>query len=237
MNTTTTGRSSVRLHREWQHLRRRPNLLDRVCTWGFGPIADLDDLLALSGLDRSPVPSHDHALRRLVEIARTDDLAARVVVQRLLPGLLTVVAKRGRWGHRTGGDPLDELLGVTWVVVRTFDLARRPASLAGALVCDAEYRVFRAPYRRRRPDPIDPTTLELGADGPDAPDPADELRELLVDAQVAGVPRSDLELAERLITCPSTEAVAATLGVTGRTIRNRRKRLTDQLRAVALQPA
>lgn len=237
MNAIPARRSSTRLHREWRHLRRRPTLIDRARTWGFGPIADLDDLLVMSGLDQAPTPAHDHALRGLVELARTEDLAARVVVQRLLPGLLTVVARRGRRGHRTGGDPLDELLGAAWVAVRTFDLSRRPASLAGALVSDAEYRVFRAPYRRRRPEPIDPTSIELDAACGEVRHPADELHDLLADAEDAGVPKSDLDLAQRLLTSPSTEAVAASLGVTARTIRNRRKRLTDQLRAVALPAA
>ena len=237
MDTTPTRRSSVRLHREWRHLRRRPDAVERARTWGLGPIADLDDVLALAGLERAPTAAHDRTVRHLVELARTDDLAARVVVQRLLPGLLTVVARRNRRGHRTGNDPLDELLGAAWVAVRTFDPARRPSSLAAALVSDAEYRVFRAPYRRRRPDPVDPTTLDLGTDGESSPHPLDELHELLADAEAAGMPRSDLDLAQRLVTSTSTEAVAAALGVTARTIRNRRKRLTDHLRAVALQAA
>lgn len=237
MDTTTFRRSSTRLHGEWRRLRRRPDHLDRVSVWGFGPIDDLDELLVLCGLDQSPAPDHDLHIRRLVELARNDDLAARVVIQRLLPGLLTVVARRGRQGYRTSGDPLDELLGATWVAVRTFDPGRRPSSLAAALVSDAEYRVYRAPFRRRRADPVDPTTLELTTLRPDSPHPADELTELLADAEDAGLPRCDLDLAQRLLTSTSTEAIAAALGVTARTIRNRRKRLTDQLRAVALQAA
>src|SRR5688572_30506938 len=78
------------LDREWAAIRARPRCIARARTWAVTdrPFADLDELLTLAGNRVPPTPATDEVLARLVTVARDDDLAARVVLQRILPGLL-----------------------------------------------------------------------------------------------------------------------------------------------------
>ena len=98
-------------------------------------------------------------LVRLVEIARTDELASRVVLQRVLPGLLAVVRRRRRPG-RDGS--FEELIGAAWLAIRSCRTDRRPPHVAANLVRDAAYRAFIAPGRRLSATEVsvDPRTLE-----------------------------------------------------------------------------
>lgn len=225
----TTG---DRLAAEWARLRRRPRVLRAANRWQITsePVADLDDLLRAVGFDVAASPATEARLRALVHHAADDELAARVVIQRILPGLLAVVRRRRRW---VGDDAFDDLLGAAWVAVRTFNPARRPACLAAALISDADYRAFRAAARRRTADfaPV----AELAHIGDDRePHAADELAQIFREALAAGVPHADIALLGQLIASPTTNDLAARLHVTPRTVRNRRDRIAERLREVTL---
>lgn len=223
-----------RLTLEWTRLRTRPDALLQAAGWGIvdGHIDDLDQVLAAVGYEVVPTPNVEVALRRLVDTAATDELAARVVIQRLLPGLLAIVGKRRRQG--LGDGAVEELLGAAWIAVRTFNPERRPACLAAALLADADYRAFRADLRRRSSteEPVDLTTRPIASI--DEPSPADELDELFELARESGVPDADLGLLRQLLDAPRAIDLARQLQVTPRTLRNRRDRITDRLREVAL---
>ena len=229
-STPTTGR---RLTLEWARLRTRPAALLHAAGWGLveAPLTDLDQVLVAVGFENR-CPSAERRLRELVTIAGHDELAARVVLQRLLPGLLAVVRRRRRSGH--GESTFDELLTTAWISIRTYNPRRTPSCLAAALISDADYQAFRSAGRRRssteRPVDIDdsfPAHRE-------PPCPSDELDEVLADALAAGVPTEDIELLRQLVAAPRAIDVAAQLQVTPRTIRNRRDRITGRLREVAL---
>src|SRR4051812_36422486 len=101
-----------RLQREWTLLSSRRSSVERAATWKLTPrvIGSLDELLVLTGLGPGPIdPSSDETMRKLVAVARHDDLAARVVLQRMLPGL-SAIAKRHSDGFDTQLDAFDELL-------------------------------------------------------------------------------------------------------------------------------
>jgi DNA-directed RNA polymerase specialized sigma24 family protein len=94
---------------------------------------------------------------------------------------------------------------------------------------------FRSRWRRRcaseRPTGL---TLELPHDDP-ADTPAQLLADLFARAAAAGVPHDDLELIRRAVADgASTEQLARELDVTPRTVRNRRVRVTDRLRQLAV---
>lgn len=221
-----------RLAAEWARLRHRPSAVAHAQRWALvdGAVTDLDDVLAAIGFETAPTPAAERALRRLVLIAADDDLAARIVVQRIVPGLLGVVRRRRR---TVGHDAFDELLGAAWVAIRTFNPDRRPACLAAALIADADDRAFRRATRRRSHDEL--PTGELGDVADVRPRHAiDELDQLFVEALDAGVDEADIRMLRQLLAAPTAVELAAMLQVTPRTIRNRRDRITDRLREVAL---
>src|SRR4051794_1314237 len=89
-----------RLQREWDRLATNSSALRTAAGWGIVelPIADLHQVLTavgMGGRDAAPevLAEHDEQLRRLVAIARGDALAARIVLQRLLPGMVATARR------------------------------------------------------------------------------------------------------------------------------------------------
>lgn len=224
-------RLGSRLDHEWSALRFRPALLRQAAEWAIveGPLHDLDQILTAVGYQTASNAANEAAMRRLVLHAADDELAARIAIQRILPGLLAVVRRR-----RGADDGLDELVGAAWICVRTFNPARRSQCVAAALIADADYCAFRSRWRRRC---ANERPIGLAPDVPQAEPaeaPAQELADLLALARAAGVPEDDVELARRVGTEEtSTEQLAQELQVTPRTVRNRRARVTDRLRQLA----
>jgi DNA-directed RNA polymerase specialized sigma24 family protein len=225
-------RLASRLDREWSLLRSRPAVLRHAAGWAFvdGPLHDLDQILAAVGYQVAWSSANEAAMRGLVLRAADDELAARIAIQRILPGLLAVVRRRGA----ANDEGFDELLGAAWIGVRTFNPARRSGCVAAALIADADYRAFRSRWRRRcaaerptgvTPDLPHPETAET---------PAQVLAGLLARAAEAGIPADELELIRRATADgASTEQLARELNVTPRTVRNRRAKVTDRLRQLA----
>jgi hypothetical protein len=251
--TTASSRTSL-VHQllvaEWEHLVRSRSTRRRVLDWNVvpdGEVADpfdpLPQLVAFAGLRGSSAwPAADDAtadlvLGALVRRARHDDLAARVVLQRLMPGIAAIAT---RWSRGVGrAAAFDEALGAAWEAIRTFPIDRRPVRVAFGLLTEVEYRAFRKPLRRKaRFEPCDVETELSNAPTVWAPaaaaDPAVELAELLDAAAAAGVPDDDLELVRRLGRGESPISIAECHRVTDRTIRNRRREVAARLRVVAL---
>ncbi len=225
--------TGTRLTLEWARLRVRPDALRHATAWQVldGPVRDLDQILAAIGFRQPPSAAAELRLRELVVLAADDDLAGRIVIQRLIPGLLAVVSRR----RRSGGDAdvFDELLSAAWLTIRTYNTGRRPACLAAALISDADYRAFRSDQRRRRLDVVTLADHPAPAHATEA-HPSDELSVLFREAIAAGVPEADIDLLRRLVDARTANDLARELRVTPRTIRNRRDRITDRLREVAL---
>jgi DNA-binding CsgD family transcriptional regulator len=257
----------VRLEAEWQTLAERPSTRRRVASWGLGPtVRTLDDALAATGWRefRRPsaggpavvVPSaivlgaHDRtsgdgAARCLLVAARADDLAARVLLQRMLPGLSTA-ARRWRRRADDGWAPIDELVATAWSVIRTFPFETRPSHLVANLLRDTEYQAYRK--KRRRLLEVVPSGVPEEWDWPGASrvmaaDPAEEtldddaLLELARMAARVEAMRDDvLDDADRVVlrllaAGLSLAEAAEQLGCTSRTVQNHRLRLVHRLRA------
>lgn len=221
-----------RLVDDWARLRHDPGSLRRARHWGVGPcpLTDLDEIVAAVGPDR-PDDEREPAMHRLVGLARHDDLAARVVLERLLPDLLRIHRRRRWQGWDDVG--LGDLLTTGWTVIRTYNPARRPSRLAHSLVSDIEYLEYRAPLRRiGHGTPIDP----VGFDDLVAATPSDPLVQLarLVGAAGEALTDDDRDLIRRLLSGRMTIDIARDLGVTPRTVRNRRDRITLRLREAGL---
>lgn len=193
-------------------------------------VDDLDELLHLAGYERPATSTTEEVLRLLVLRARTEPLAARIVLQRLVPGLLAAARRRYRPDRN---HVFEELVAGAWVAIREYDPRRRPACLAAALIAGADYLAFgRAERRADRSEPTSPDHFDTRT-ADDRRSALDELAELLDEAATAGVDDADLALVRGLVTVGSPSGLAATLGVTSRTIRNRRDRALGQLRRVA----
>ena len=196
----------------------------------------MDELLALTGLGSSqPDWSGDDALRRLVVLARHDDLAARVVLQRMLPGL-SASAKRFSSTFDTQLEAFDELLSEAWSVIRSFPIERRDRYVIKNLLRDCEYHAFLKARRRRLVhEPADPVTFDWSPAAEPEPtaEPLAVILELLRRARAGGLSDAYFAVAAALLNNRTVKQAATQLQVTDRTVRNRRHALVRQLRAVA----
>ena len=186
----------------------------------------------LAGFGLPPSAAANDVLGRLVDVAHDDELAERVVLERLLPGLLAIVRRRPTLDAHGS---LEELIGAACLAIHAYDTARRPHRVAANLVREASYRAFTAPLRRRSASEvcIDPHALD------ETPavvvvSSAEELALLLAEARAAGVDQCDLDLFRALVRHGSPSIVAAERHVTTRTIRNHRDRTAARIRQVTL---
>lgn len=226
-----------RLQREWNLLSSRRSVVARASAWKLAPrsLNSLDELLELTGLGTGPVhPSSDDNLRRMVILARHDDLAARVVLQRMLPGL-SACAKRHSTGFDSQLDALDELLTEAWVVIRSFSIERRDRYVIKNLLRDCEYRAFlRAKRRMLVQELTDPSLLDRAVEEDGSPaEPWNVVVELLDRAKAAGMSDADVTMVVTLLNTSTVKEAATALRVTDRTVRNRRQSVVRQLQALA----
>jgi DNA-binding CsgD family transcriptional regulator len=227
----------------------RPSVVRRAHTWDLGiPFRSLDDVIDATGFwsgrdarlaavrvagedaDESAEARANDVVARLLVAARVDEVAARVVLQRLLPGL---VGRARRWSTRpTGGaEALDELLAAAWTVIRTFPVERRPHHLVANLLRGAEYHAFVRPNRRLLVHEFVPHHL-LDSPAPEAArEAADELAELVGAART--LTDRDRQLLALLTGGASMTDVATTLDVCVRTVSNHRDAVVHRLRQVA----
>lgn len=219
---------------EWDSMNRRRSALRTANEWALVDwrIETLDDLLVAAGFGQAVDDSDgDHILWHLAALAEHDDLAARVVLQRILPPLFAIAKRRGRITQ--GGIPaaLDDVLAVSWMVIKTYPHARRPAKVAANLARDVEYAAFVRPARLRRVKEI-PAEL-------DGIRPSREVTTMPVDLEIAlvldeaesrGVASEHIELLRLFALGLNSGAIALQSNWSARTIRNRRRAAIDEVR-------
>lgn len=227
---------SARLDGEWTHLCSRPAVLRKVQSWNITPSRpqSLPDLLAMAGHRRCPSTETDAVLHALVERAATDVLVGRIVLERILPGLLTIV-RTEQWKNPQV-DAFDLLITEAWVAIRTFPVASGNRFIAPRLLNTARQRTFTHPRRLHRHDRerLSPSSFQ-----PESPDereaPAfEELIRVLIEARDGGLPAADLELFRRDVQLGSATEVAASYGHTTRALRYRRRDAVDRVRKLVV---
>jgi len=229
-----------RLDAEWARLRISRRALQVVRTWA-GPgtqpfdrmlrsVTDLDDIVSATRAGGAPGEGEDAVLIRLVDLARHHELAGRIVVQRLLPGLIAGSVRYRDFEGRT--DTSEIVVAAAWMAVRRYDTATRRRHVAATLVSDAIFQAFRRPLRRRSATeiPRSPHHFLRDADDTGGPHAFLELADVVRTARLAGVDDDHLELIRHLVRTGSPGVTAAECAVTPRTIRNRRDRAVDSIR-------
>jgi hypothetical protein len=219
------------LDREWAQLVSSRDGTLALAEWKgrwavFAGCRDLDDVLE----QRRDPAAAQALLRPLALMAPSDAVAARTLLQALLPGLLALASSAGRDDPRA----LEELVALAWERIRTYP-AHREGSVAGNVLLDVRKR-----YRRHRTIEA-PTALphepwrEPSVDQPDSLDAATAVGGLLSVAVQRGViDRDELEVIvrSRMYDIPLAE-VAVERGVSARRLGQQRWRAEERLRQMA----
>ena len=236
------------LQSEWRRLSYCPHALERVNSWKLTTrtLWSLDEVLRLSGFQGAKCdPVADQVLATIVRRAATDDLAARIVLQRVLPPMLSIARRRG-FGHGTTFDSAFGLvLSHAWEIIRTYPIVRRPRKIAANIVRDIEYFAF-VRGQRNRPvhtsldENIDTVELRYASDSLTSPPLVDGIGGGRADESEFGVLLAEAvqhHLSDRsrtvlqALSMQTVEEFAATKGVSARTVRTWRRDAVNELRA------
>lgn len=130
------------LDHEWDAIKASPASCEALREWGrleptLDGLADLDHLLK----ERTRSEAAPAMLSALARLAAHDQLAARTLLQALVPGLLRFATT----GCRDDPTAFEELIAIAWVRIRTYPQTR-DGSVAANIVLDVRknYRSHRA---------------------------------------------------------------------------------------------
>ena len=237
-----SSRLASALTAEWQRINDRGQVALAMHRWQLASVpvcSSPDELLDRLGRDRTISESEaDVVLAELIEHARTDEIAARVVLQRVLPGLVNVAKRRGGVFEREREFAFNDVVATAWIVIREYPIDRRPRRIASNVVRDAEYFAFvrHARLRSATEESHGEDSMPLTAAGTsgrsvDQPPSSFELVvEVLAEAKRRGLPHDDLLLAVGLASGRAISSIAADLGVTPRTVLNRKPAVVARIR-------
>lgn len=233
--TTSASGPARMMIDEWERLAYSRAVLRRVNSWPFMPhcVEHLDEVLELAGFGRAIDDAEgDHMLWQLVRLAEDDELAARIVLHRVMPSILSMVRRRGRVVPGGPSAAMNEAMGAAWMVIRQFPHHRRHHKIAANLVRDIEYHAFVREYRLKRV-----SESQIGNDmmvnvpfDPQIDPLAERLDDVLCEALENGVNYEHIVLLERLGKGETTEQLANEVGLSTRTLRNRRRDAIDAVR-------
>ena len=221
-----------KLDREWAELASSPRARLALLRWANSnpDLAGNRDLVEVLTRRRDPARSHP-VLMALAALAPEDDIAARTLLQAVLPGLITLAARAGNDDEAA----LDEMVSLAWERIRTYP-GQRTGSVPANILLDVRKR-----YRQHRRIEV-PDSVDMAADPADrAPSVEDQvLGRLLVDelvrAQQDGMmsrPVLVTILRTRLLDEPLAD-LAAEQNVTAQLLCHRRWRAEVRLRELPL---
>lgn len=235
------------LDTEWGRLTYCPSALEAVNAWGLGNARfwSLDEVLQAAGYRGNKCDQvADQVLASIVRRASTDPLAARIVLQRVLPPIVAIARRRGKLRSFGFDAALGLSLSHAWEVIRTYPIERRPAKIAANIVRDVEYFAFVREHRRRPlnerlddnrtyADMLYATDLSgnvVGRAGSTyAAAPEQELAEIIGEARRSNVSERSLKILLEL-SAASIDEFARCHGITPRTARTWRRDAVNELR-------
>ena len=231
-----TGNSSTvrTLVQEWSALSITPTTLRRVNGWGLpgSRVANLDEVLIRAGFGLEATDSGgDQYLFKLVIRAANDELATRMVLQRLLPPLISIAARRGKLARGGFDEAFTDTVAQAWIQIRTYPIKKRPIKIASNLVRDSEYFAFVRDSRLKQ------LAVAWGDDAIDmipTPEtqinPEDEIVSLLAEASKWNLGKRSLSVLQQLADGKSFRSIASDAGVNVRTVHSWRSTAISELR-------
>lgn len=215
------------LEEEWRRLvgsggGRRALERWRTAAPELAEIASLDELVAAV---RAGAPTDTGHARALAWLAEGDEVAARTLLQAVLPSLVCLVRRSGRCDPDAAGS----VVGLAWIRIRTYP-RHRPGDVAANLYWD-----IRKQYLRSRGEP----TEQFCGDDPSLTAPSAEA--LALDRMSVAGARSDLDritgssLAFGMVWATRVEgwppsAVASACGLSRHGLVQRRRRAESAMR-------
>lgn len=221
-STISTGPARDMIN-EWERLRRKPATLRHVNNWPFLPrvVSDLDEVLELAGFGRAiDDVDGDQLLWHLVREGEHDDIAARIVLHRILPPLMAMAKRRGRVVQGGAHTAMVDVLATAWFVIRSYPHHRRHHKVAANLVRDIEYNAFVRHHRLRHVDEHQVGDDVLHQLLEDSASSSDGLALVMQDASEMGVDEKHITLLREFSQGKCNDDVAESLGISSRTVRN-----------------
>jgi hypothetical protein len=205
--------------------------------WGF---RDLDELVEFANRRRQPAAS-DRVLAALARRARTDDLAARTLLQAVLPGLKSIIRTYGRNG--TNDEVGSAVIAIAFERIRCYPIARRPEHVAANILLDTRQAISRrrardVALREATGEPADVTCL-LRVPARSERSASDELVHLVAEAVQRGALSPEgarVIVLTRVADVPIAE-LATRQGEDARAVRQRRRRAELSLVSAAASAA
>ena len=237
--TTVGNGPSRQIIDEWVRYSRRPAILRHVNAWPFMPhrVEHLDEVLELAGFGRAIDDADgDHFLWQLVRMAEHDDIAARIVLHRMMPSIMNMARRRGPVFHGGIEAAMNDAIGTAWMIIRTFPHDRRPRKIAANLARDTENYAFVRQHRLRRVPELQVgdeklyDIFELRY----SPDKNSSFDDVMAEAQESGVRKQHIELLHRLASGEHSRDLAKEMGMSARTVRQHRKDAVEEVRRVLL---
>lgn len=214
---------------EWDAACNSTRVLRRVNSWGLpgSHVEHLDDIVRRAGFGGAhDCDDADSYLLALVSRAANDPLAARIVLQRILPPVISIAQRRGRL-HSSGIEgAIGDLVTQAWFVISTYPVERRPRKVAANIVRDIEYHEYVAANRPRktRVQFVDHDNFASASFGharreTAAPPEDDEVRNLLLEMEIHGVSTVRREIIELSCAGWKCTEIGRHLGMPERTVR------------------
>lgn len=139
------------LDQEWE--RMAESLYGRRAVRGWGASEPLfDGVRSLGALverinERGRAEESDAIILVLLRHAEKDDLAARTVLQAMMPAIKNLTSKFSTCGAWSSEETAAVVVAAMWERIRTYPIERRPRKVAANLALDTRQRVWRSGHK------------------------------------------------------------------------------------------
>ena len=140
------------LDREWERIGGSARGRVALRRWAESEPA-LVDMRSLAEVverinERGNPKGSDAMLFALVRVAATEDLAARTVLQAMMPSVKNLTVKFCTCGAWCPEETAAVVAAAMWERIRSYPIERRPAKVAANLTLDTRQRVWRTGYKQ-----------------------------------------------------------------------------------------